>query len=226
MPEELSAADLAQDDLVPVSLVNAIKNNWVGYSGDSPPAGIRAWDPDNDEFSVYDAASFTTLETGTGTPEGSIVAWAGGYFTDGSNGGYTYVLGSANSVAGANSYLNSYHWYVCDGSELNDSGSTIFNGSGRYLPNLTDDRFLMGDTAAGSTGGANTMAHTHDFDISSFDSATYSGAMVQIAVGGTTDVNTDAHTHPVDPPNTTSAGASNTENRPLYLSCFFIMKVK
>ena len=44
---------------------------------------------------------------------------------------------------------------MCDGSELNLPSSPIFNGAGRYLPNLTDDRFIQGDTAIGSTGGIN-----------------------------------------------------------------------
>jgi len=90
---------------------------------------------------------------------GSIIAWAGGYFTNGANGGFTSVLG--NTIAAANAYLNPKGWYVCDGAELNLPDSPIFDGAGRYLPNLTDDRFLMGSTVAGGIGGSSTMAHTH-----------------------------------------------------------------
>jgi len=85
-------------------------------------------------------------------PEGSIIAWLPGYFTNGSNGGYTGI-----------SIPLSDSWKKCDGALFNDPSSRIFNGTGRYLPNITDDRFLMGDTAGsrGGTGGSSTMAHTH-----------------------------------------------------------------
>ena len=92
-------------------------------------------------------------------PAGSIIPWIGGYFTDGLNGSYTRVLGDTNNVAGANGYLNDKGWYVCDGAALNDADSPIFNGAGRYLPNLSDDRFIMGDNVAGGSGTFG--AHTH-----------------------------------------------------------------
>lgn len=78
-----------------------------------------------------------------GVPVGTIVALVNGYFTDGSNGGFTSVTVSLGD-----------RWKLCDGSELNDSESPIFNGSGRYLPNLTDNRFLMGSTSPGTSGGS------------------------------------------------------------------------
>jgi len=93
--------------------------------------------------------------------EGAIIAWIGGYFTGGGNAGYTRVLGSGNNVAAVNALLNSKGFYVCDGAALNLGSSTIFNGAGRYLPNLTDDRFIMGNNAAGGIGGSSTIAHTH-----------------------------------------------------------------
>lgn len=93
-------------------------------------------------------------------PVGTIIAYSPGYFTNGSNAGYTYQLGTANTVAAINTLLNGYGWYVCDGAALNLATSPIFNGASRYLPNLTDDRFLMGDTAAGNIGGSATHVHT------------------------------------------------------------------
>uniref|UniRef100_A0A6H1ZEX5 Tail protein n=1 Tax=viral metagenome TaxID=1070528 RepID=A0A6H1ZEX5_9ZZZZ len=102
-------------------------------------------------------------------PVGVIMAWLGGYFADGSNGTYTKVLGATNDVAGANGYVNPY-WHVCNGAALNDAGSPIFNGALRYLPNLTDDRFIMGSTVAGGIGGSSTMAHTHTVDPASVTS--------------------------------------------------------
>ena len=86
-------------------------------------------------------------------PVGSVLAYVPGYFTSGANAGFTVQMASANTAAGVNALLNSKGFYVSNGAALNDALSGIFNGSGRYLPNLTDDRFLMGDTAAGGIGG-------------------------------------------------------------------------
>ena len=94
---------------------------------------------------------------------GVIQAWFPGYFSGADNGGaFINVLGAGASIAEANSYLRPRGWAVCDGTELNDPDSPIFNGAGRFLPNLTDDRFLAGGTTAGGKGGSNVMLdHTH-----------------------------------------------------------------
>jgi len=86
-------------------------------------------------------------------PIGSTIGWLPGYFTNGSNGGYTGV-----SISLTDNYKE------CNGAALNDADSPIYNGAGRYLPNITDDRFLMGNTSPGGIGGDNNaMAHTHGF---------------------------------------------------------------
>jgi len=234
----------------------------------------------------------------TGILIGTIFAWQGGYYTDGVNGGYTDVLAGGNTVADANSYANKFGCHVCNGAALNDPDSPIFNGSGRYLPNLTDDRFLMGATAAGGVGGSSTMSHTHGvtsnvtvgnhstlslsnhttlaatipnhkhqvadattLDIHFYDSTGANTASVlsstRAAGGlGSTVVssgsiqnlysktdggggavsfsqNITAHSfsqnitaHSVTNNAVTSGAASNTENRPKYLSVFFMIKVK
>ena len=123
-------------------------------------------------------------------PVGSVLAWIGGYFTDGANGGYTRTLGDANTVAGANVYLNSTGWWVCDGSAVNEPTSPIFNGAGRYLPNITDSRFLQGYTELGATGGANTMAHTHG-------AGTYASANESSHTHGVGTIAAGSHTHAV-----------------------------
>jgi hypothetical protein len=92
------------------------------------------------------------------TPVGSIVSYLPGYFTNGANGGYA---GLGLTLSG--------RWKVCDGSACNDTESPIFNGNGRYLPNLTDNRFLMGSNTPGGIGGQNSYTistgnlppHTH-----------------------------------------------------------------
>jgi len=124
------------------------------------------------------------------------LAWVGCYFGDGGNGSYTRVLGSANTVAGANAYLNALNWYVCDGAAVNVSGSPIFDGAGRYLPNLTDDRFIMGDTVVGGLGGENTNSHTH-------------------AVGSIAAANESTHTHGVTYTTTDSGNQSVTHTHPV-----------
>lgn len=189
-------------------------------------------------------------------PAGVVVPYLRGYFSNGSNGGYA---SSYNSAAAVNALLNADGWYVCNGAALNLAGSPgdMFAASNRYLPNLTDDRFLMGDTAGGGVGGGNTMAHTHAVNIGAFTSGGTALSLTQIPPhthtltamkqtidlgagafpygGSDTAITTGssggsggaavAHTHTVDPPNTNTGGATNTENRPLFLSCLYIIKV-
>lgn len=176
-------------------------------------------------------------------PTGAIVSYVPGHFGNGSNGSYTSGLASAaNTVTAANALINGDGWHVCNGAALNVSGSDYFDGASRYLPNLTDDRFIMGDTKVGVVGGSNTMSHihstanrtltisqipSHDHDIngvfvgsSSTKKYIYLGRDTPI-----TKVPTDneggggAHNHG------NTGVASNTVNRPKFLSCFYILKV-
>lgn len=216
-------------------------------------------------------------------PVGSVVAWNPGYFLDAANGTFVNAsfLGS-NNVAGANAYLNPRGFYVADGGVPNVTGSLIWNASGRYLPNLTDARFLMGNTSAGSIGGSNVLTdHTHTFSLTvdahthsinhdhlSFTTASEGNHNHTVrGKGGTggTDLYLDsslfvqgtslsvylttavgaldgAHTHSIDVPSYTGTSggsssnsisgtvgtgnvASSTENRPKYLSTFYIVRV-
>jgi len=211
-----------------------------------------------------------------GTPPGTITAWVGGYFKDGVNGNFTNVLG--NTVLEANTYLNPFAYYVCNGALLNDKDSPIWNKSNRYLPNLTDERFLAGSTAAGVLGGDNSMTHTHGVtsNVTATAPAHYhatgaAGATFAVAthtpnytadtgvkcasgttyaapgVTGGNDVNSQPLAHTPSgslglvtggvPGNATmtvsctnnavtTSSISATENRPLYLSCFYIVRVK
>jgi len=104
-------------------------------------------------------SSITDFYKGGGGFVGQISAFVGGYFTNGANGGFTSVLG--NTASNINTLLNPDGFYVCDGSALNLPDSPIFNGSGRYLPNLSDSRFIQGSLSAGGSGGSSTMSHTH-----------------------------------------------------------------
>ena len=133
-------------------------------------------------------------------------------------------MGASNSVAGANVYLNPLGWYVCDGTAPSIAASAIWNTVGRYLPNLTDDRFIQGSTTAGSTGGESANSHTHDCDPSSMISESDS-ATTEVNYQAATPARALSHTHEVDIDSKTSAVASNTENRPVFLACFYIAKV-
>jgi len=124
--------------------------------------------------SSYSTAQFVTADDTTSdgifsnkyaiilgqVPVGTIVAWNPGYFTNSSNSGYNFVLPAANTIAAANTYLNPMGWYVCNGAAVNVANSLIFNAASRYLPYLTDQRFLMGFTSVGSSGSSNTHTHT------------------------------------------------------------------
>jgi microcystin-dependent protein len=85
-------------------------------------------------------------------PVGTIFPYLPGYFTDGNNGGWQEITLTLPN-----------HLAFCDGSVLLDYESPIFNGAGRRLPNLTDNRFVMGSTGYGSVssaGGTNTNTKT------------------------------------------------------------------
>lgn len=140
---------------------NKRKDHWYGAAAPTNPQNGMIWVKNDGTCQFYHNGAWYPLLTAPGFLEGMIIAWIAGYFTDGVNGGYTRVLGAANTVVAVNALLNAQGWYVCDGAVLNLGASTIFNGAGRYLPNLTDDRFIMGDTLAGGIGGSSTMAHTH-----------------------------------------------------------------
>jgi hypothetical protein len=187
-------------------------------------------------------------------PVGSIVPWLGGYFQNGSNGAFTNVLG--NTEAACNSFVEPKGWKVCNGAETNIVGSPIFDGTGRYLPDLTDNRFIQGDTAGGSIGGDNSAdhthtvshshtggpatlstaqlaAHTHGYDkgqLLSLDCGLGTGAAYfgpNVNMKNTTSAGSgSSHSHSVTSASPTSSGASNTENRPKFLSCFYIMRVQ
>lgn len=93
-------------------------------------------------------------------PIGSIISWIGGSFSTSSNTSFALRIGTANTIAAVNTLVGP-NWKVCDGAAVTDLESPIFY-DGRRLPNLTDDRFLKGDTLAGTPGGSNTMLnHTH-----------------------------------------------------------------
>lgn len=92
--------------------------------------------------------------TGGLLPVGAIVAYSPGYYTATANGGSFNVVGpGANTVAQVNSYLPP-EWRVCDGTAPNDPESLIFNAAGRFMPDITGQRFIRGHTAAGAVGGA------------------------------------------------------------------------
>jgi hypothetical protein len=213
-------------------------------------------------------------------PVGTILAWSGGYFTGSGNSGFTNALG--NTAAAVNSLLNNSGYYVCDGSALNLSTSPIFNGAGRHLPNLTDNRFLQGSTSAGTIGGQNSVtltipnlpSHNHTInhnhgthihsiahDHPSFSSGAAGGHFhtygqnqrVQVGTDNGTaydaqpdnDFQTNSvadHTHTIDVPNFTgdsqpssnisfsgnsgdTGSATAYENRPIYLNCFYVIRV-
>ena len=212
------------------------------------PQGIK-------EFAVSDGTNVELIDTGD-VPVGTILPFNPGYYTDGINGGYTFKLGAANTVAAVNTWLSSNkpRYKVCDGSNVGIiNGSPIFDNAGAYLPDLTDDRFLMGGTTAGGIGGSSTMAHTHDLANHTHTTGDHALTKAEIehrhllSVSGTvgtgaenwrltsdstapvTDPSTaSAHNHGATglPSNNTSDAASNAENRPQYLSCFYIMRIK
>ncbi|MBU0945501.1 MAG: hypothetical protein KJ804_06650 [Proteobacteria bacterium] len=260
---------LEQVNWIHINNIGTVTASILPPTGDYIPLALV----DTSETAVIRVADLRPVAApDQGPPVGTIVPWIGGYFAGAGNSGFTSVLG--NTIAAANTHLNPTGWHVCDGTELNDSFSSIFGAAGRFLPDLTDDRFIMGDTAAGATGGDNAMAHTHsvpshshsvpshahataahtltlsempahnhigDFSIKWY--ATGSGGWTsrpEVPNSGEYTVNSGttgggaSHNHG----NTeawsgtsgtwtgTSGDASTMDNRPKFLSCFYIMRVR
>jgi hypothetical protein len=271
----------------------------LSASPPSAPTGYIYYDTTENQAKIKTPTGFSTVASLGLPPIGSIMAWAGGYMTGSSNSGFTSVLG--NTVASVNALINGDGYYVCDGSVLNDASSSIFNGSNRYLPNLTGNRFLQGSTVAGTAGGQNSVtlavtnlpgfsistentgvsslmsgpaeSHTHlllntsearsrnavgttSFQYALNDPAgagswtangradfpaagVASGTSISTATDlqGSTSTNSQSVNYPTSSNlpshnHTITAGAANGfnatsyENRPLYLSVFYIMRVK
>jgi len=228
MPSD--GSDFIFSDYGSYQAIDELKNSYAGGAAPGDPAtGVQFFNTGNNKFSFYDGSIWRTIVQITNKgilPEGSIIAWQGGYYQDGSNGTYTRVLGADNTVAAVNTLFNTQGWYVCNGAALNLSTSTIFDGAGRYLPNLSDDRFIQGDNIAAGSGGESSNSHTHDWDIAQFSSGTPSAT--ETILHDTPDVgfSDPDHTHFVNPPSTTSEIASSIINRPKWLACFYIMRAR
>lgn len=221
-----NGSDFARDDVCGFQDVNEIKNSYRSATPPTTPVRGLLWeDTGGPTFKVYDGGWSAITATAGQALDGMIIPWVGGYFGAADNTAYTYVKGSANTIAGANSYLNPLGWWVCDGTVPNEGTSGIWNAAGRYLPNLTDNRFVQGSTLTGAIGGVNTNSHTHDCDPSSTTSGGVSAAVeVNYQVGAPAQAT--GHTHDCDLDNTASGVASETENRPQFLACLYIVKVK
>ena len=115
-----------------------------------------------------------------------------GYFTNNSNGGFALDGPGANDVSAINEYIAD-NLIVCDGSAPNDPDSPRYNTANRHLPNLTNDRFLMGSSTSGDAGGQNNVVvpgHYH-------------------RRGTLTVLNNGTHRHPYSDSYSYSAGASS-----------------
>jgi len=184
---------------------------------------------------------------GTGVPVGTIVAFFPGYIDQTYN-SFVLSLIPSNDPAGVNSYLASIggSFHLCDGSAPNDPASPIWNTSTKHLPILMDSRFLEGVSiitygSYGCQGGVNSVSHSHGITVDGHAISinempahhhTYNGIYGAFGADygdgyrGTSAENTSdtggglAHSH------TASSGSATTENRPQYLQCFYIIRVK
>ena len=192
------------------------------------------------DIEVAGEITSSTGIVGRGTlPIGTILTWVPGY------------MNSGQTVYTSTSITLPEEWKECDGTEQNDGESPIFNGAGRYLPKLDDDRFLMGNTSVGDVGGEND-GHYHGLSGTALTAAGQTGGshrhwFIADWGSGSGDMEqvgwhptyartnyTDAASHTMSASNVTgSIGLStgfdgNTvgSNRPQYLSCKYIMRVK
>lgn len=157
-------------------------------------------------YGIYNQAQEASNLVDVLAPVGTIMAYNPGYYTDGLNSGFQVVGPATNTVAGINAFLPE-NWRVCDGSALNNSQSPIWNNTNRYLPNLSNSRFLMGSTTTGAIGGSSSVtlsinnlpAHSHSID--------HDHAAITSGAGS-------SHSHTInhDHSNVTSTGMSANNN--------------
>jgi hypothetical protein len=115
-------------------------------------------------------------------------------------------------------------WYLCDGSTVHDDESPF---DGQAIPNLTDNRFLMGvDSTSGSgvSGGRNDIptdgAHSHGGatgTLAHSDTQSIDNSSNYLQATGT------GHTHTIS---VDGAHSHGSENRPAFLTVHFILKIK
>lgn len=111
---------------------------------------------------------------------------------------------------------------LCSGPAATDDPSTPFDE--RRIPNLTDERFLMGGTESNinTTGGTNTIAnagaHSHTGTTGSGD-----GGALRAEGGASSWVSENSHTHKFS--TDTVSAHTHGENRPKYVSVIMIIRV-
>jgi len=112
------------------------------------------WDTTSKTLEVRDTSTFVSLAP---LPIGSIISM-GGVFTAVNNGG-SYA--EATTFVGVTIPAN---YKLCDGTLINETRSPL---NTRYMPLLTDDRFLQGNSAGGlfaptsPTFNLSDLSHTH-----------------------------------------------------------------
>jgi hypothetical protein len=143
-------------------------------------------------------------------PVGTIVAYNPGFYTGGTNGGYTNTGPAGNTIAQINTFLNAKGWYVCNGAAVNVAASPIWNAASRFLPNLSDSRFLIGatDTNTGNTTYAGTGSNTVTLAAGNIPSLTSAGTVTNTGttVASTSGIQSADHSHNFS--GTTSSGST------------------
>lgn len=154
-------------------------------------------------------------------PIGAIVPYVPGYFTNASNAGYAVAGGpAANTEVAVAAYLLAQGgaWRVCNGNVPNDADSPIYNTNARYMPNLSDQRFLRGNTTCGAIGGADSVtlaitnlpSHNHGATGLSNASSSVSGSTGSTSTGTKSANASHNHTDPGGNPAKIYTGAGGT----------------
>lgn len=168
-------------------------------------------------------------------PVGSIIAWLGGSFADNANGTFSEatINGTAmTSDANINGFLAGYGFLQCNGQLVNESG-TPFNT--RYVPKLTDDRFLEGgsytgaggDSVGGSGGESSVTLTTAQMPVHghSYNNFLSNGSSPTGGVGGYYSTSCNNFRVNTGPTGNAGSGAPH-ENRPKYLTVHYIIRYK
>ena len=174
---------------------NQLIDSAADFVSDGVTAGMIVHNEDDDEFAI--------VETVTDLNTLVLVNDING----GSSDKTTFDGGTAINYAIYATPELPDNWVECNGQTLSGAyadADSPYNGGA--LPNLNvTQSFLRGSITSGTTGGADTVAHTHGLTTTENDSGT----------GGNTQVETNI-----------TQGASDANNLPVFYEMVWIMRIK
>jgi len=210
IPEGPESNPTTVNQLTRKSYVDTADATAVKLTGDQTVAGKKTFSSNPISSAVQgtevNALTRKDYVDSIGVPVGAIVAYLTGYFVNDSNS--TFMPIALTLPNG---------WKVCDGALCNDAQSPIFNATGRYLPNLTDSRFIMGSIAALAGGIGGNANNQVTLAIENLPSHVHTMNHTHSVTGTISSTNTD-HSHEVGTFSSMNPWGQGSVSRPYMIS--------